>query len=299
LTRAVTISKNIQRRYERLFVGKIYKALQSQIKTFTANLKAGGVEYAKGIMSTDVMNLQIGPVIQQLYRLAGVTNANNVYRDIKRFEPKEKLAGFGFNEKWTQEINRYFQLHLLEKAVLPISETTKNQILALLQKATEEGWSVERTVKELETSDITKNRARKIVRTETVRAVNFGGMLGAYESKLVMDKEWISAHDNRVRGKKPEDRHSHVSLDGDKTDMLKPFHDSRSGEPIQFPGDPEASAGNTINCRCVLGFVPKRDKNGRVIRKPEPASGIKTSLVDLLGGLVLGIELVSEFINDN
>lgn len=241
---------------ERLFVGKVYKALQSQIKGFTANVRANGVDYAASRMSTTLMNEDIGPVIQQLYRIGAVTNANNVYSNLKRYEPKEKLAGFGFNDVWTKDVNRYFQMHLLEKAVLPISETTKKQILSLLKTATEEGWSVEQVVKELEGSDITKSRARMIVRTESVRATNFGGMLGAFESRLVMEKQWIAAHDFRTRGNNPNDKHSHISLDKDQTDLLKPFYDSRSGEAIMFPGDPEASAGNVINC-----FLPDQLTN--------------------------------------
>lgn len=301
MTRQATISQSITRRMERLFAGKVYKALQSQIKGFTANVRAVGMDYAVSKLQTTLLNEDIGPVIQQLYRIGAITNANNVYRTLKKAEPQLKFVGFGFNDVWTQDVNRYFQLHLLEKAVVPISETTKKQILAAIQKGTTEGWSVDQILKELETSDITRNRARMIVRTESVRATNFGGMLGAYESKYVMEKVWVSAHDVRVRGTRPEDEFSHRSLDKLQVDLLEAFHDTRNGEPIMFPGDPNASAGNTINCRCTLGFVPKKDKDGRLIRKPAPAvEGVRISIVDILGAAMFGINLFQQFeLNDN
>ena len=37
-------------------------------------------------------------------------------------------------------------------------------------------------------------------------------------------------------------------------------------EKVRFAGDPKASAGNVINCRCNNALVPRRDKNGRIVR---------------------------------
>ena len=31
-----------------------------------------------------------------------------------------------------------------------------------------------------------------------------------------------------------------------------------ASEKMEFPGDPKASAGNVVNCRCSLGVRPKR-----------------------------------------
>lgn len=285
-TQTINQSKRIQKRMERLYLAKVYKALQAQIKAFTNDLRLGGVDYAKGRLSMDIMNGHIGPVIKSIYRMSALSNANQVYSRLKKYEVSLKYRTFGFNEVWTQDVLNYFRLHLLEKAVLPISETTKEIILRTLEKATTEGWSISETVKYLETTDITKNRARTIVRTETVRATNFGGMLGAFESTLVMEKEWIDSNDFRVRV-----THTHAGVGGEKRDLLKPFSNG-----LQFPGDPEGSAKETVNCRCVLGFTPKRDKNGRLIKKP--VSGIRSSIVDVLAGALLGFEL-GQLINDN
>ncbi len=136
---------------------------------------------------------------------------------------------------------------------------------------------------------------KETVTTETVRATNFGGLLGAFESKLVMEKRWSAAHDLRTRGAKPNDKYDHLHLDKVQTDLLKPFFDSKSGEPIMYPGDPLAKAGNVINCRCSLAFIPKRDANGKLMFKKPQQSAIAqqrqggNSLVDFLGGVVSGL----------
>jgi len=40
-----------------------------------------------------------------------------------------------------------------------------------------------------------------------------------------------------------------------------------SGEEIEYPGDPNAKAGNVINCRCKVVFTIKEDADGLPIRK--------------------------------
>ena len=39
------------------------------------------------------------------------------------------------------------------------------------------------------------------------------------------------------------------------------------GDFLRFPGDPIGNSANTINCRCSVAIRPKRDSNGRLIRK--------------------------------
>ena len=72
-----------------------------------------------------------------------------------------------------------------------------------------------------------------------------------------MEKRWISALDKRTR-----DPHSNVN--GKKADQDDAF--VVGGEKLMYPGDPNGAAGNVINCRCTVAVIPKRDKNGRLIR---------------------------------
>lgn len=235
----------------------VKKALKAQVLAVVGVLKESGIETAKSSLDSTVPIEGIARTLRTLYVRAGVYNAGATLSLVRGME--QKFAGFGFNEEWTKAILEFFQTNLLNKAVLPITETTKQIIREVLDEATKEGWGVDKTIYELQrqTGEINERRARVIVRTETVRAMNAGSLLGAEKGNLVMEKVWITAKDERVRG-------SHRALDGRHLDMTDVFPNGCS-----FPGDPAASAKETIMCRCTLGYVPKRGADGRLIRKPQ------------------------------
>ena len=93
------------------------------------------------------------------------------------------------------------------------------------------------------------SRAMTIARTETHKAANTTQYTkaewAAQESGLKVEVEWIATNDGRVR-----DNHRHA--DGQKRHIGQPFN--VGGEAMRYPSDPRASAKNTINCRCVLGY---------------------------------------------
>lgn len=93
-------------------------------------------------------------------------------------------------------------------------------------------------------------RAETIARSETLtalhqaqndaldQAIQSGG-LNADNVTMI----WRSAHDSRVRD-------AHKELDGERIKRGGVFQSSLG--PIRFPGDPNASPANVINCRCFL-----------------------------------------------
>lgn len=91
-------------------------------------------------------------------------------------------------------------------------------------------------------------RAEGIARTETITAMHEGqqrAMDQAVESGAIKQAAltyiWRSARDGRVR-------EAHRELDGKVAKAGEPFQSILG--PIRFPGDPQASAANRINCRC-------------------------------------------------
>lgn len=272
----------IHNRTINLYRAKVYKALQSQIKEAVIDLRHGGVAYAKGNLHDHDYNLHIGPVIMNLYKTAGIAMANRVAASLKKklavnakgslIEYTTKGGVLGYNQQWTEEIIAFFKAYLLEKVVVPISQTTKDFILQTLEKGVENGWGVDQIVKELETSDITQNRARLIVRTETTRATNYGGMMAAFNNDYEMEKEWLEIEDLRTR---LSHRHG-TGVGGEKIDLLDRFSNG-----LLFPGDPDGSAAEVCNCRCTLMYTPKRDDNGRLIpKKVIPASATAAEVPD-------------------
>jgi len=113
-------------------------------------------------------------------------------------------------------------------------------------------------------------RARRIARTEVMRASNIGAMKGAEAHDFEVDKQWISARDSRTR-RIPKDTYDHVALDGVIVGYDEPFESvGKEGQQVSAmqPGDITTPAGFTINCRCAIGFIPKRDSDGRLVLKP-------------------------------
>lgn len=280
--------KAILNRVIKLYAPKVYKALQSQIKSFTADLKAHGEAYAKTQLHRHHFNDKIGPVVMGIYKTAGIASANRTYGHLNKqlgvnpkgalIEYEVKYKTFGYNEVWTDEITAYFRKYLLNKVVEPISQTTINFIEKTLDEAVTNGWGVDRIIREMEDSDITKNRTRMIVRTETVRATNFGSMAAANESPYEVLKTWIDVEDNRTRR-----THRHASgVGGEKKELLEPYSNG-----LMFPGDPDGPAAETINCRCTQGFVPKRDIDGRLIKKTQIVPGARQTLADVLAAKIV------------
>lgn len=256
------------KRIERKFMGKVFDALEWQVEQALPIIKATGPEMAKGQIDMQVFNEKIEPVLTDLHVLSGLFFANKGLREInKAVRMKTKAASFGFNEEWAEDIIAYFKLHLLDKAVWPVSETTRDQILEVLSQGQREGWGYERIASELRDPEMLLWRARMIVRTETLKASDIGRKLAADKSDYETGKEWIAANDHRTR-------HSHRAVDGEIIAQDGKFAVSiyKGNLPIGVemmtgPGDPTASAGNVINCRCTAALVPLRNDDGKLIPK--------------------------------
>jgi hypothetical protein len=262
--------------FEERFIARVYRAVKMPYSSFTDDLKKYGLMYAQGQLNTRLMNAPLGEAVEVIYKKAGVFMANKTLSQLKKTSRRRLMIGkkggptptalsfkfFGFNEQWVSEILNYFRMHLLNKAVIKVSQTTRDHILRVLEEATVEGWSNEQIIQRIwespEAREEVRNRARKIVRTETVRAANYGVLLGADKYEYEIEKEWLSVNDNRTRTS-----HRHGSgVDGERRDPEGTFSNG-----LRFPGDPAAPASETINCRCRIVMVAKRDARGRLIPK--------------------------------
>lgn len=276
-------------RMEVRFVAGVYKALRGQYLKVIADIRTYGIDQARANLTYQIMNHQMQPAVLKIYKDAGRYMAGRTLSGLKKFKNKTnrqektinhlgdftnmvnkgaELGGsptsndysikyntFGYNDEWVRDIVNFFQMYLLEKAVIAVSNTTRDKILAVLAQATEEGWSNEQIVTALSNLDEIRGRARMIVRTETVRAANFGVLLGADKYDFETEKQWLAIEDSRTR-------HSHRLVDQQSRDMEDKFSNG-----LRFPGDPEGSTKETINCRCTLLVNAKRDERGRLIPK--------------------------------
>jgi len=88
--------------------------------------------------------------------------------------------------------------------------------------------------------------ATRIARTMTTAAENKGrqdSFEKAENDGVIMEREWIAAHDERTRA-------WHLDLHGVRVGVDEPWVNDY-GE-IMFPGDPSADGANVYNCRCGM-----------------------------------------------
>ncbi|BDT39519.1 phage minor head protein [Streptomyces yaizuensis] len=88
--------------------------------------------------------------------------------------------------------------------------------------------------------------------TETTNAESSGaydaGQTSEQETgRAAALKKWVAVLDDRTRD-------AHREADGQEVALDEPF--TVGGERLRYPGDPNGSAGNVINCRCSVKVVP-------------------------------------------
>lgn len=268
----------IMTRMESPFHKPIARAIHQQILDITQVLKEQGMTAAMAANERYIVNLHLKLPIENIYKVFGLYMARRTTREINKSTRHEQKAGFGFDLEFLKQIIAYLQQYVFNRVILPITQTTRDLILKKLIEGEEKGWGVDQIVRELELPDMTVGRARTIVRTESLKALQFGQETAGAKSRWQYVSEWISARDHRTR-------HSHRIVDGEQVDEGTRFAVPIFKRNIQIgvdlmkgPGDPQASAGNVINCRCTLVTVAKRDNNGRLVLKNPTNSNISLVL---------------------
>jgi uncharacterized protein with gpF-like domain len=144
-----------------------------------------------------------------------------------------------------------------------MSKTTTEQVMASITEGIEKQQTVDemvRGLKEMFTNpDEIGGRLERIVRTETLTAASIGQAAAMNDAGSIipgLKKSWVNAGDDRVRGLKASDGADHVSLQGVILDFDQPFTDPRSGTKLMYPRDTNGQAGDVINCRCSLIYMP-------------------------------------------
>jgi hypothetical protein len=93
-------------------------------------------------------------------------------------------------------------------------------------------------------------RSKVIARSEALRSVHQGteeaynqAIDAGHITAASLQRKWVTARDERVR-------HSHRRLNG----MVRGWGDTWPGDdgPLRYPGDPDAPASETVQCRCVI-----------------------------------------------
>lgn len=262
------------RKFEEKFFPSVRSAIHKKVSVIISRLREGGYDSARNYLLTDLTNPAMAEAIRKLYILVGRKHAQITYSRLLHDRRKRKYVGlmlqtkgFGFNQQWTDFIINFLSRFLLEKVTIEIANTTRDAMIRTLNEMVKEGLSVDLAIERLKDWPYERFQAARIVRTEVNRASNVGNKAQADTDGFQQWKEWVSAHDHRVRGVNPKDHASHIGLDGTKINEDDVFIDPRNGDHLQFPGDPKASAASTINCRCQVVYTYKRTPDGELIPK--------------------------------
>jgi hypothetical protein len=279
LSRAEEIrnTTSLNRRFEGKYYPKLQSAIQADIDEVVSIIKESGVMEAMRHLQLHVHSKRIPKIIEALYMEVGLRYARKTWIDLQgqRRGAKSKFLymetkGFGFNAQWVEWLKDRLFNFLLEKITFAVAKTTREAMLRVLNEAITEGWGLDKILNKLEDQDdfdLSRTQAARITRTEITRAANAGVMAGGETFPFLQTKEWIAAKDNRTRGQEEEPHASHVLLNGQVIDFEAMFIDPVNGDELYYPGDPDASAASTINCRCNVALKAKRDANGLLIPK--------------------------------
>lgn len=140
-----------------------------------------------------------------------------------------------------------------------IVTTTTNQLTKLIITGQRQGQTPTEIVKHLinKAPELARARAKIIAATEVHAASQFGLITAARSTQKVLTKGWVTVEDDRVRDFGKNSEFSHMLAHGQQTALDGSFSIPRIGgqfERLDFPGDPNGSAGNVINCRCTMTF---------------------------------------------
>lgn len=152
-------------------------------------------------------------------------------------------------EAMDAEVERFIEQWTASR-VVQISDALKRQIADIVKRGLAEGQSAEQVADAIKAAfgeEASMMRARRIARTETHTAMQVGQYAAARSSPFQFEKRWLAVEGKRTRP-------AHADANGQTVALDEPFE--VGGEKLMFPGDPNGSPGNTINCRCTVQYRP-------------------------------------------
>lgn len=219
-------------RHEEIFIKALRKYLDGQRKRMTDSLSSGlEVKNIIDDVFTPSLEVSIGkeellPILSELSLESGQQTSD--------------ILGLGITYQNTPNV----QAFLSQKADVflnEITETTFEQLQRQLQESIDLGEGRNQLVSRIDSlyERISAGRAKTIARTEVV-GVTQNAKFEVYKQAALPIKIWITVGDGKVRD-------SHSSID----EQERPVNDTFSNG-LRFPGDPQGSAGEVINCRCTI-----------------------------------------------
>ena len=139
----------------------------------------------------------------------------------------------------------------------------QSEVRDILTKGYKDGKGIEAIKKDLgnKFDKVRDYRLENIARTEINSAQNRGKQQSLNDNKVEY-KQWLTAEDNRVRGRDPKDEYDHTAMHGQVVRVDEEFVHPYENWSARYPGDRSAPIGAWINDRCThRPYIPGKDEN--------------------------------------
>lgn len=234
------------KRHENILRSKLAKVFDDEtgyvVGNYESVIAANGFSLMRELDLKKLVNDTISQSIKKTMRFATKTTQEQIKQETKQdFSVEDYIAEWvaseAFNETIALIVTHYY-----------------DDIKRIIANGIEDQQTRREISKRIQAElQIGSKRAFTIARTETHRAAMFASEKRARdisrELNMPMLKQWIPVSDARSRN-------SHSAM---KNAEPIPINDMFmvGGEKMARPNDPRASAANTINCRCVLRYIPE------------------------------------------
>jgi uncharacterized protein with gpF-like domain len=222
--------------FERSMARIISNTMKQAVNRFVADNSDIGVD------SVVLQNqAKVQKFLADQYRFILVQYGERILSGLKSHKPTVRKDA---NDLFLSKVEQYIGTWALNNSEL-ITATTMKQLRNLISDGQVEGLGNKEIAKNIRAKipSISNVRANTIARTETHSAAGYANESAAIATGLNLKKEWVAFIDGR-------EREAHAEADGQVVNRDEEF--TVDGEQLQYAGDPSGSAGNIINCRCVI-----------------------------------------------
>ena len=270
---------------ENAMEGKLRRFFRGQLRRVKSNFKTHADKILLNELPNEEKSLSFVQRLIEFFKMvksqearADVTTAEIelIFEEGKEIKLMEgvvareiKAAYFDFADSMGKQKDPSFDFNLQDPIALAWIEAKKTKIVTeanaytreqisdgivdAIEEALAEGYSKSETISNIvdRIDEIyefaVEGRAERIARTEIISASNAGRLAGMKAAGAEF-KEWLATRDDKTR-------ESHRILDNERVGINEKFLSPVTGETLDAPGDPSASAGEIVNCRCTLVYA--------------------------------------------
>jgi len=228
--------------FQNTFMKQLNTVMKKQYSAAAVNVASYNLDFNYSI---DKYRKEMTETFNKHYKRVLTGFGQNSLQELEQIKGFENYQTKSFIQDFWRHATLWLNTVTANK-VTKVMNTTKRNISKIVKNEMEAGnsnYDIAKQIKKIAEIAV-PFRARKIARTETHSAANYAMTQSMTDSRMIKQKEWISALDERTR----QVEFNHVLANGERVDLNDTF--KRTGENLDYPGDMDGSAGNIINCRC-------------------------------------------------